>query len=334
MKGYSVPGVVTGKPISLGGSEGRGEATGAAAPTRSARPLEGRGRPRQERDGRGPGFRERGQRLREPALRRAGREDRRSLRLEGRDLQGRRVQPPCSRRAQGEDRLGRRVPGREVDLERRAPRAQGRHPRPRGAREPAQTKNADKVQAQDHRRGGERPDPSRGGHDPLPEEDRRAAGYPRERGRRHRELLRVGPGHPGVLLAPRRGQPAPRAGDGPARTTTSTRSRWSARSTTGPPPTSSRSSGSSTRSGSGASTRKREKGGRVRPPDGRPPALPPGDLGRRRRMGRPLGRAGPLGERGPRDDRRAHPGGLGPGRFSATGSGYVASSRSEPSTGE
>ncbi|EQD31410.1 Glu/Leu/Phe/Val dehydrogenase, partial [mine drainage metagenome] len=27
-KGYSVPGVVTGKPISLGGSEGRGEATG------------------------------------------------------------------------------------------------------------------------------------------------------------------------------------------------------------------------------------------------------------------------------------------------------------------
>ncbi|EQD56008.1 Glutamate/phenylalanine/leucine/valine dehydrogenase, dimerization region domain protein, partial [mine drainage metagenome] len=26
-KGYSVPGVVTGKPISLGGSEGRGEAT-------------------------------------------------------------------------------------------------------------------------------------------------------------------------------------------------------------------------------------------------------------------------------------------------------------------
>ncbi len=28
MKGYSVPGVVTGKPISLGGSEGRGEATG------------------------------------------------------------------------------------------------------------------------------------------------------------------------------------------------------------------------------------------------------------------------------------------------------------------
>src|SRR5208337_142456 len=28
LKGYSVPGVVTGKPISLGGSEGRGEATG------------------------------------------------------------------------------------------------------------------------------------------------------------------------------------------------------------------------------------------------------------------------------------------------------------------
>ena len=37
-KGYSVPGVVTGKPLSIGGSEGRARRPGAAAPTSFARP--------------------------------------------------------------------------------------------------------------------------------------------------------------------------------------------------------------------------------------------------------------------------------------------------------
>ena len=56
-KGYSVPGVVTGKPISLGGSEGRGEATGRGCAIRHSRGREGRRGPRQGRDRGGPGIR-------------------------------------------------------------------------------------------------------------------------------------------------------------------------------------------------------------------------------------------------------------------------------------
>ena len=36
--GYSVPGVVTGKPIALGGSQGRAEATGRGSSSRSRKP--------------------------------------------------------------------------------------------------------------------------------------------------------------------------------------------------------------------------------------------------------------------------------------------------------
>ena len=85
-QGHTVPGVVTGKPISLGGSEGRNEATARGCVytiIEAAKPP--RDRP-QEREGRGPGLRQRRLDRGAPDLRR-GRDGRRRVGLDRRDRQ-------------------------------------------------------------------------------------------------------------------------------------------------------------------------------------------------------------------------------------------------------
>ena len=202
-------------------------------------------------------------------------------------------------------------PARRRSPTRRSSRRKVGHPGPRRAREPDHREERRQGPGEDRRA---RPRTAR----PLPEADTILfqkkitvlPGHPRERGRRHRELLRVGAGHPRVLLDPRRGQPAPRAGHGALLRRRSTRSRRSSKSTTGRRRTSSPSSASSTRSASAASTRRsRARRRMVDLPRCRAVTL---DRGRRlgRRDSRVTVRAA---DRRPRDDRRAHPRWLGPG---------------------
>ena len=57
--GYTVPGVVTGKPISLGGSEGRNEATARGCVYTVVEAARHLGMDLTDVDGRGPGLRQR-----------------------------------------------------------------------------------------------------------------------------------------------------------------------------------------------------------------------------------------------------------------------------------
>ena len=127
-KGHSVLGVVTGKPLTIGGSLGRGGRDCAR------RPLRDRGRPRRGGPGvRGaaggrPGLR---QRRRPPvtAARRAGRRRRSRVGL-ARGLHAlERARPVRRPRAQGRARDARGLLGRGADLERRAAPARLRRAR-------------------------------------------------------------------------------------------------------------------------------------------------------------------------------------------------------------
>ena len=89
-QGYTVPGVVTGKPISLGGSEGRNEATARGCVFTIVEASNHLGHGPQAGDGRGPGLRQR--RLdRGAAHRRGGRDRRGRLRLDRRHPRSRRA---------------------------------------------------------------------------------------------------------------------------------------------------------------------------------------------------------------------------------------------------
>ena len=123
--GYTVPGVVTGKPISLGGSEGRNEATARGTVfciIEAARHL---GIVLLEGDGRDPGLRQR--RLdRGAAHLRRGRDGRRGLRLDRRHPQPER---PRHR--------ARSSPGSRSTARSRASRARATSPTPRSSRSTA-----------------------------------------------------------------------------------------------------------------------------------------------------------------------------------------------------
>ena len=109
--GYTVPGVVTGKPISLGGSEGRNEATARGCVyciVEAARHL---GLDLTKARGRGPGLRQR--RLdRGAAHRRRGRDGRRRVRLDRRHPQPRRPRHRPGRRLEAGARHRPGLPGR------------------------------------------------------------------------------------------------------------------------------------------------------------------------------------------------------------------------------
>ena len=228
-EGLLRPGVVTGKPISLGGSR---------RPRGSDR---SRLRLRHPRGGAARGHQGQGRRR---SRSRGSATPVASPRSSSTTSRARRSSPSPTRRAGSTTRTGSTpTPSRST---RRRPAPSSGSPAPRSItnEEILETKADILIPAalenqiteeerrqdpgEDRRRGRERPDAPGGRHDPLRAEGHRAPGHPRERGRCHGELLRVGAGHPGVLLAARRGQPEARDRHGEARTPTSTRSPRSA----------------------------------------------------------------------------------------------------------
>ena len=133
--GYTVPGVVTGKPISLGGSEGRNEATARGCVYTIVEAARHLGLDLTTAQGRRPGLRQR--RLDRGSPHRRGRLDgHRGLRLDRRH-----PQPGRARHRQGrqlEERARHRpgLPGRDRHQQRPGARGRLRHPHPGGPREP------------------------------------------------------------------------------------------------------------------------------------------------------------------------------------------------------
>ena len=208
-KGHSVLGVVTGKPLAIGGSLGREEATARGALYCIADALAEGGHGARRAPRRRAGLRQRRLAPR-AAARRGGRERGRGLRLERRRCttpNGLDVPAALAHKARARD-ARRASPARDaitneelllLDCDVLAPCAleqvitRGQ----RGA-----------GQGADHLRGRERPDHAGRRRDPRGPRRARPPGRARERGRRRRLLLRVGAGPPGVLLEGGRGQRA------------------------------------------------------------------------------------------------------------------------------
>ena len=160
--GYTVPGVVTGKPISIGGSEGRNEAT-----ARGCVYMHRRGRqPPRHRTSRAPRSRSRASAT--PARsRRALIGDEGATVVAVSDSTGGIHNPDGLDIARviawkKEHGTVRGFPGATEITQRRAARARLRHPDPGRAREPDHGRNAGQHQGQDRRRGRQRPDHARG----------------------------------------------------------------------------------------------------------------------------------------------------------------------------
>ena len=158
--------------------------------------------------------------------------------------------------------------------------------------------NAAQDSSQDPGRGGQRADDARGRSDSPRERRVPDPGHPRERGRRHGLLLRVGAGSRELLLERGRGQPEARDGHEAARSRTSWPSRRSTTRRCGPRRTCSASGASRRRRASGDSTDERDQVGRAsKPAPGRdrgPGRLPQDPRHRPRRVLRREREAGGL----------------------------------------
>ena len=166
--GYTVPGVVTGKPISLGGSEGRNEATARGCVYTIVEAARHLGMDLNDVTRLGPGLRQR--RLdRGAADRRRGRDRRRRLRLDRRHPQPGRPRHRQGRRLEGRARHGPGLPRRHGHQQRRRPRSRLRHPHPGRPREPDHAAQREQHQGPPDRRGRQRPDHAGGRRDPVQE---------------------------------------------------------------------------------------------------------------------------------------------------------------------
>ncbi len=206
-KGHSVLGVVTGKPLTIGGSLGREEATARGALFCIARGArEARTRDRRA-DGRRAGLRQRRQL---PRALRCTQEGATVVAIS--DSTGGALQPerastsPAAFAHKRERGTLAGLDGRRGDHERGAAAARLRHPRAvraragdHRARTPTRSRRGSSARARTAR---PRPPPTRSSRTRASSSSRRA----RERGRRRRLLLRVGAGPPGVLLEGGRGE--------------------------------------------------------------------------------------------------------------------------------
>ena len=211
-RGYSVPGVVTGKPIAIGGSVGRSDATGQGVVytiADAARRL---------------GFELAGARVAVQGFGNVGEATARLLHEAGAhvvaitDVRGgvierRRARHPVPAPVPRRARHDRRRAGHQPDHQRRAVRARRGRARPGGARGPDHGGERRHRAGADPGRSGQRSgDPGRR-PDPAAQRGPRDPGHPVQRGRRDRQLLRVGPEPRSHRLDARRDQRPPRAAD-------------------------------------------------------------------------------------------------------------------------
>ena len=207
-KGYAVPEIVTGKPISIGGSLFRSEATGAGVVMVIERACERLGWNLEGSALRRPGLRQRRRGRRDRAARagRGGDRDRRHL---GRRLRPGRARHPDAARVRARARLAGGLPGDQA-VARGAARGRVRRARARRARGSGDRGERGRAPLPARRRGRERADVDRRRRDPRRARDPGAARRAHERRRRHRLLLRVGAGPEPALLGPRRDPPPAR----------------------------------------------------------------------------------------------------------------------------
>src|SRR5881396_246512 len=193
-QGKSVPGVVTGKPLIVGGSAGRREATGRGIVYTLYQAARHLGQELRGRKVVVQGFGNVGAVA-------GGLHDRRHQRRQGRYLEAGRHRHPPARGARGRDRLRHRLPRQRADQQlgphhpavRRADPGRRRRPDPRRQRRPGQGLH--------RRRGRQRPDDARGRRDPARARRDRDPRHPLQRRRRRRLVLRVGAGAAVLLLA-------------------------------------------------------------------------------------------------------------------------------------
>ena len=215
-KGYAVPEIVTGKPISIGGSLFRHEATGAGVVMCVERACERLGWNLAEQRCVVQGFgnvggiaatelHERGARVIAVSDISGG-----VFAPDGLDIPTLHAYVAEHGSLEGYDER------RRADHERDAARARVRHPRARRARGPGHRRERRQPALQARRRGRERADVDRGRRDPRRARHPGAAGHPHERRRRHRLVLRVGAGPRPALLGPRRDPPPARGQDADA----------------------------------------------------------------------------------------------------------------------
>ena len=201
--GYAVPEIVTGKPISIGGSVFRHEATGAGVVMVTARACERLGWNLAEQRCVVQGFGNVGGIASHELV------DRGATVIAVSDISGGVYDPngldvhAMTEFAQGA-RFARGLADGNASHERGAARAPVRHPRPRRARGSGDRGERGADPGAHDRRGRERPDLARSRRDSRRARDPDPAGHPHERRRRHGLVLRVGAGSRPALLGARR----------------------------------------------------------------------------------------------------------------------------------
>ncbi len=192
-QGYTVPGVVTGKPISLGGSEGRHEATARGCVFTIVEASHHLGMNLKQCRVAVQGFGNAGS----IAARLIGEEGATVVAVS--DSTGGIHDPAGLDIAKvvawkGEHGTVQGFPGDDGHQQRRPPRGRLRHPDPGRPREPDHEPQRRPDQGESHRRGRQRPDDAGCRRGALPGRQVHDPGHPVQRRRRDRQLLRVGPG--------------------------------------------------------------------------------------------------------------------------------------------
>ena len=199
--GYTIPGVVTGKPIAIGGSLGRNEATARGAVFTLLQWAKAKSHAARRGDGRDPGLRQRRAASPRPC---SPTRARRIVAVS--DSTGGIHNPPGldpAKVSAWKQEHGTVVgfPGSDEVTQPGDPRARRATSSCPAALENQITRhNAPQHQGQGRRRGRQRPDHARGGRDPLRPRRLPDPRHPLQRRRRDGQLLRVGAGHAELLL--------------------------------------------------------------------------------------------------------------------------------------